>query len=270
MKISKYDIITDKMGVNIKLACVSDLHARPYGKVISALKTIAPDAILLPGDIVEIASEYMEKRNQNGLNFLKEATRIAPCYYTYGNHEIYYSHAKKGNLKTPDPMLSKRYLETISSYGVHLINDSSETLDVTNKVLVGGLVCGRDMDPSLDQKDPDLQFLSDFSKNEGFKILLCHYPHYYEKYLKNIDVDLVLSGHAHGGQWRIFGRGVYAPHQGLFPKYTSGIHDGRHIISRGAVNNSKPIPRFFNSCEVIEINVHSQKHQNTIDTHKNS
>ena len=270
MKISKYDIITDKMGVNIKLACVSDLHARPYGKVISALKTIAPDAILLPGDIVEIAAEHMDQRNQNGLNFLKEATRIAPCYYTYGNHEIYYSHAKKGNLKTPDPMLSKRYLETISSYGVHLINDSSETLDVTNKVLFGGLVCGRDMDPSLDQKEPDLQFLSDFSKNEGFKILLCHYPHYYEKYLKNVDVDLVLSGHAHGGQWRIFGRGVYAPHQGLFPKYTSGILDGRHIISRGAVNNSKPIPRFFNSCEVIEINVHSQKHQNNIDTHKNS
>ena len=76
MKISKYDIITDKMGVNIKLACVSDLHARPYGKVISALKTIAPDAILLPGDIVEIAAEHMDQRNQNGLNFLKQRREI--------------------------------------------------------------------------------------------------------------------------------------------------------------------------------------------------
>ena len=260
MKISKYDITTEKEGVNIKLACVSDLHARPYDKVISALKAISPDAILLPGDIVEIAAEHMDKRNQNGLMFLKEAARIATCYYTYGNHEIYYSHAKKGNLKTPDPMLSKRYLETISSYGVHLINDSSETLDVTNKVLVGGLVCGRDMDPALNQKDPDLEFLANFLKKIGFKILLCHYPHYYEKYLKNIDVDLVLSGHAHGGQWRIFGRGVYAPHQGLFPKYTSGLHDSKHIISRGAVNNSKPIPRIFNPCEVIEINIRSLKY----------
>lgn len=257
MKISKYDITTEKKGINIKLACVSDLHARPYGKVIAALEAISPDAILLPGDIVEIAADYMNSRNQNGLKFLKEAARIAPCYYTYGNHEIYYSHARGKNSKTPDPTLSKKYLETIRSCGVHLINDSFEALEITNVVLVGGLVCGRDMDPALDQKDPDLNFLSDYAKKQGFKILLCHYPHYYEKYLKDIDVDLVLSGHAHGGQWRIFGRGVYAPHQGLFPKYTSGIHDGRHIISRGAVNNAKPIPRLFNPCEVIEISIHS-------------
>ena len=189
--------------------------------------------------------------------FLQEAARIAPCYYTYGNHEIYYSHARGKNPKTPEPALSKKYLDAINSYGVHLINDSFESLDNTSEVLVGGLVCGRDMDPALEQKDPDLNFLSDYSKKSGFKILLCHYPHYYERYLKDVDVDLVLSGHAHGGQWRIFGRGVYAPHQGLFPKYTSGLHDGKHIISRGAVNNSKPIPRFFNPCEVIEINIHS-------------
>ena len=257
MKISRYNITTDKKGVNIKLACVSDLHARPYGKVIDALEEISPNAILLPGDIVEIAAEYMDKRNQNGLMFLQEAARIAPCYYTYGNHEIYYSHARGKNPKTPEPALSKKYLDAINSYGVHLINDSFDSLDNTSEVLVGGLVCGRDMDPALDQKDPDLNFLSDYSKKSGFKILLCHYPHYYERYLKDVDVDLVLSGHAHGGQWRIFGRGVYAPHQGLFPKYTSGLHDGKHIISRGAVNNSKPIPRFFNPCEVIEINIYS-------------
>lgn len=265
MKISRYDIITDKKGVNIKLACASDLHARPYRKVLTALEKISPDVILLPGDIVEIAADHMDVRNKNGLNFLKEATRIAPCYYTYGNHEIYYSHAKGKHSKTPDPALSQKYIEAIRSYGVHLINDSFEavTVDEGKKseskapILVGGLVCGRDMDPALDQKEPDLNFLSDYAKNQGFKILLCHYPHYYEKYLKSVDVDLVLSGHAHGGQWRIFGRGVYAPHQGLFPKYTSGMHDGRHIISRGAVNNSKPIPRFFNPCEVIEINIHS-------------
>lgn len=257
MKITKYEILTDKKGINIKLACVSDLHSRPYAKILAALEQISPDAILMPGDIVEISAEYMKKRNENGLNFLKDAAQIAPCYYTYGNHEIYYSHAKGNHPKTPDKELSRENLRLIESYGVHLINDSFESLDNTAKILVGGLVCGRDMDPALNQKEPDLKFLSDFSKNEGFKILLCHYPHYYEKYLKNVDVDLVLSGHAHGGQWQIFGRGVYAPHQGLFPKYTSGIHDGKHIISRGAVNNSKPIPRFFNPCEVIEINVHS-------------
>ena len=98
-----------------------------------------------------------------------------------------------------------------------------------------------------------------FAEKDGYKILLCHYPHYYERCLKDVPVDLVLSGHAHGGQWRIFGRGVYAPHQGLFPKYTSGIHSGNHIISRGVVNNAKPIPRFFNPCEVIEIKIKGNK-----------
>ena len=190
MKISRYNVTTDKKGVNVKFACVSDLHARPYGKVIAALEKISPDAILLPGDIVEIAADHMDARNQYGLNFLKEAVRIAPCYYTYGNHEIYYSHAKGKRAKTPDTALSEKYVEDIRSWGVHLINDSFEILSSDAPILVGGLVCGRDMDPALVQKEPDLSFLSDYAKKQGFKILLCHYPHYYEKYLKDVVITM--------------------------------------------------------------------------------
>ena len=264
MKITKYNIFTDKKGIDIKFACVSDLHARPYRKVLDALKKIKPDATLLPGDIVEIAAEYMHERNQNGLNFLKECSSIAPCFYTYGNHEIYFSHAKGDDPNTPDPQLGKEYMNTILSYGINVINDSykefeipSVIQDTPNKVLIGGLVCGRDMDPALNMPLPDMDFLNDYSDKEGYKILLCHYPHYYYKHVQGTNIDLMLSGHAHGGQWRIFGRGVFAPHQGLFPKYTSGLHDGRHIISRGAVNNVKPIPRFFNPCEVLYIHIKS-------------
>lgn len=265
MKISKYEILTDKKGIKVKFAVVSDLHARHYKSVLRALKKISPDVILLPGDIVEIAAPYMDKRNQNGLNFLEEAVKIAPCYYCYGNHEIFYSHAKFGHQKTPDKILGDKYVERIKSCGVKLINDEFAEIRLgddeesdTGRVFVGGLVCGRDMDPALNMQKPDLQFLSDYDRVEGFKILLCHYPHYYNEYLADTGIDLVLSGHAHGGQWRIFGRGVYAPHQGLFPKFTSGIHDGRHIISRGAANNVKPIPRFFNPCEVVEIDICSK------------
>lgn len=265
MKISNYSIFTNKKGIDMKLACVSDLHARPYHKVLNALKSIEPDAILLPGDIVEIAAEYMHERNQNGLSFLKECALIAPCYYTYGNHEIYYSHAKGNEPNTPDPQLGKEYMETILSYGINVINDrfdefikpSVEGKD-TNSILIGGIVCGRDMDPDLNMPLPDIDFLKKYSDMDGFKILLCHYPHYFNKYVKDTNIDLMLSGHAHGGQWRLFGRGVFAPHQGLFPKYTSGMHDGRHIISRGAVNNVKPIPRFFNPCEILCINIKSK------------
>lgn len=262
MKTTRYQLFTDKKGINIKLAVVSDLHARPYKKVLDAVKTMNPDAILLPGDIVEIATEYMDDRNKNGLDFLREAASVAPTYYCYGNHEIYYSHAKSGKSKTPDKRLSADYLERIRAFGVHVINDALEIIvapsEISDGLTVGGLVCGRDMDPSLNMNDPDLDFLTSYGKESGFKILLCHYPHYFEKYLKNTDFDLVLSGHAHGGQWQIFGRGVYSPHQGLFPKYTHGIHFGRHIISRGAANNVHPIPRFFNPCEVLEITISSK------------
>ncbi len=267
MRISKYKIETDKKGICLKLAVVSDLHARPYKKVVEALETIKPDAILMPGDIVEIAADYMNKRNQNGLNFLESAAKIAPCYYCYGNHEIFYSHAKFGHSKTPDPKLGSEYLDRINSYGINLVNDKYTEIKLSDKncsqdiekILVGGLVCGRDMDPSLNMPLPNFEFLSEFNAADGFKILLCHYPHYYEKHLKGSSFDLILSGHAHGGQWRFFGRAVYAPHQGILPQYTSGIYDGRHIISRGASNNVKPIPRFFNPCEVLEIQIESKK-----------
>ena len=77
----------------------------------------------------------------------------------------------------------------------------------------------------------------------------------HDEYLKKTDFDLILSGHAHGGHWRFFERGIYAPHQGLLPKYTHGIHFGRFIISTGAVNNTKPIPRFFNAPEILKITI---------------
>ena len=185
MKVTKYYIDTENRDVDLHIAVVSDLHSRPYLKVIEALKTIKPKIILMPGDIVEIASFYMEKRNRAGLEFLREASEIAPCYYCYGNHEIYYSHAKGGNPKVPDEELSVKYLNLIKSFGVHVINDSYEMFS-DNNCVIGGLVCGRDTVPDTAPSDfLDICFLHEFDKLDDFKILLCHYPHYYEKYLKN-------------------------------------------------------------------------------------
>ena len=93
-------------------------------------------------------------------------------------------------------------------------------------------------------------------RRSGYKVLLSHHPEYYPEYIKDLDIDLILSGHAHGGQLRFFGRGLFAPGQGLLPKYTSGIHDGRMIVSRGLANNAPPIPRLFNSKELIFIDLH--------------
>ncbi|MBE6646758.1 MAG: hypothetical protein E7611_03845 [Ruminococcaceae bacterium] len=256
MKITQYEISTSKINGKVTIACVSDLHARKSDKVISALRALSPDLILLAGDIFEVANEYMEKRNINSFEFISKAVGIAPVYYCFGNHEIYYSHAMKEKDRIPEEAMAKEYINKISDTGVNLINDKFTEFALKNGegLLIGGLICGRDKDPAQ-AKEFDEIFLEKFAKIPGFKILLCHYPHYYEKHLKDTDFDLILSGHAHGGHWRFFNRGVYAPHQGLFPKFTFGMHDGRLIISTGAVNNSKPIPRFFNPTEILKITI---------------
>lgn len=254
MKITKYTVETEKINTPLSLACISDLHGRDPRKVIEALKSMKPDLILLTGDIFEVANEYMEKRNFNAMKFIEAIKDIAPIYYCFGNHEVYYSHAYRKINRIPNSDIEKNNIEKILSLGIHLINDTCEESCICgNTLYIGGIVCGDDTDPDKHFIDPDLSCVEKLDTCLGFKILICHYPHYYEKYLKNSNLDLILSGHAHGGQWRIFNRGIYAPHQGLFPKYTSGIHDGRHIINRGAVNNSMPIPRIFNPPEIVEI-----------------
>ena len=103
--------------------------------------------------------------------------------------------------------------------------------------------------------EPTLGWLDDFERQAGYRILLCHHPEYAPRYLKNRRIDLILSGHAHGGQWRYYSplrrewRGLYAPGQGLLPKLTGGMH-GNLIISRGLSNNA-PIPRLNNPPELV-------------------
>jgi predicted MPP superfamily phosphohydrolase len=101
---------------------------------------------------------------------------------------------------------------------------------------------------------PNLEWLEKFSHLRGPKILLSHHPEYYPKYIKDLGIDLTLSGHAHGGQWRFFNRGVFAPGQGIFPKYTSGLYDGKLIVSRG-LGNQTPYPRINNEEEIIVIDI---------------
>lgn len=259
MKITQYQINTPKINSSLNIACVSDVHGRKSDAVVEALIKISPDIILLAGDIIEVSNSYMQNRNENAMRFLRGISSIAPIYYCFGNHEIYYSHTPKEINRVPNADMEAETIRQIKALGINIINDSFEQISLRDNVIsIGGLVCGRDMNPALKTKEPDLAFLHKYDCEDGFKILLCHYPQYYEKYLKNTTFDLMIAGHAHGGQWRIFGQGIYSPHQGLFPKYTSGMYDDRFIINRGAVNNCRFIPRFFNPCEVLQITVAPQ------------
>ena len=98
------------------------------------------------------------------------------------------------------------------------------------------------------------KFLVDFSKKEGVKILLSHEPCYYS-FVKDYNIDLMVSGHTHGGQWRLFDIGVYNTTEGFFPKYTKGLYEEDKLFVTSGVSNPVLIPRIFNPYEVSVLEV---------------
>lgn len=234
-----------------RIAHVSDLHNAEMGKnnekLLDMLREADPDVIAITGDIID-------SRNTNvviALEFTKAAMEIAPCYYVTGNHEARvseYDELKEGLLEQGVVVLDDERIElelsgeTIALLGV---NDPSFETDY----LFG------DSETVMQSK---LQEISD-AENE-FTILLSHRPELFEVYADN-NMDLVLSGHAHGGQFRLpFVGGFVAPNQGLFPKYDAGLYTDEitnMIVSRGIGNSILPF-RFNNRPEVILIDLQSE------------
>ena len=228
----RFDFGLDK---KIRAVMVSDLHGEKFTKLLTKINELSPDVILCPGDILHRADT-----NDYGLEFLREVTKLFPVFMSLGNHEVKHG----GDLKSE-----------IISTGVTLLDGKFTEFE---DILIGGLDTG--YKPSLKQSRwrmpprPDVEALDDFFKSEKPKILLSHHPEYFDKYLFTKNCNLILSGHAHGGQWRIFGRGIFAPGQGLFPKYTSGLYHGRLLVGRGLSNKTR-VPRIFNRKELIVIDL---------------
>ena len=249
MKKTFYSIAGDRFEKKLTLALVSDLHGQDPHRAIEALTEERPDYILLAGDIFERLDCAEGDEYKNALLLLTEAVKIAPTVYCTGNHEdggVRSWHSKwKHTVK--QRAYDSRARRDIENSGAVFIEDGF--------VLKGGIAFGGLMSGIINEgKEPRTEWLDGFCGLDAPRVLICHHPEYYEKYLKDRDIDLIVSGHAHGGQWRFFGRGVFAPGQGLFPKYTRGVHDGRFVISTGLKKGI--IPRFFNPSEVVFIKIH--------------
>lgn len=250
MKNTFYKIESETFSRNLRFALVSDLHAQDYKAPLELLKDAKPDYILLGGDIFEALDGSYAKKNEGVFPFLSEVAKIAPSFYCTGNHEDGACHSEFKGVKIfrgRGRRYSEEAVEKIKSSGVRLLLDSYEVYD---GIAFGGLASGLVNDGG----EPNVEFLKEYARLDVPKILICHHPEYYDKYIKKLSIDLVFSGHAHGGQWRFFGRGVFAPGQGLFPRYTSGVYDGRLIVSRGLKKTKLP-PRIFNPCEIVVIDV---------------
>ena len=242
--------------VPVRICLLADIHDRPFGEIICSIKKHKPDIIAVAGDIIERVRTDTHKpvilQPKFSLAFLKACAECAPTFFSLGNHEW---------------MLSDRDKMIISETGVTVLDNSFVHF---KGLCIGGLTSSgasayskfrkgkAQMYPTWDyfnapqRYEPLTDWLDGFEKQSGYKLLLCHHPEYLKKHLRGRKIDLILSGHAHGGQIRLFGQGLFAPGQGIFPKLTSGRHSNM-IISRGLANTARFIPRLFNRREIVYI-----------------
>lgn len=252
LKVRKYEIDSDKIDNGVRIALVTDLHSCFYGeqqkKLIDALDKQSPDVVLLGGDIFDDVID-----DANTEIFIKDISRKYPCYYVTGNHEWWSG-------KTA--FLEK--MSILEENGVTILKNEVETVEINGEKIN---VCGID-DPAsyalekgetvlgVEQR---LELVESLSQNGNYTLLLSHRPELFETYVK-YDFDLVLSGHAHGGQWRIpfIVNGVYAPNQGVFPEYAGGSYEENQtsmIVSRGLASETTRVPRIFNRPELVIIDL---------------
>ncbi len=230
MEHTEYTIKTDKIDKDYTFVLLSDMHCRKEAgrEALALTRFIAPDAIFITGDLVD----RHFKRYRYAEPFIKECVLVAPTYFSYGNHEIKY------------PRL---YEDDVIAAGAVVLDNSWTYLD--EKIVVAGQrpYTGHD-------------WLRDFEEFEEFKILLDHHPEHYPEYLRDThpEIDLILSGHAHGGQIRINDRGIFSPGQGLLPKYTKGLIDDKLIVTTGIANTGGFIPRFGNPTEIVVIHLEKE------------
>lgn len=230
-----------------KIAHLSDLHdsimIKDNEKLLSELKEFSPDVIAVTGDAVDSNRPNFEAT----ASFFYEAMKIAPCYYVLGNHEGWFDDETLASFES-------KLLEA----GVVILRGDSVLIERGGEKIE---ILGID-DPVFASKKQmsysshmSVENIKSISKHDGYKILLSHRPEYFENYV-GADIDLVLSGHVHGGQVRIpFIGGVYGPDQGFFPEYDSGIYEKnttKMSVSRGLGNSVIPV-RINNRAEIIFI-----------------
>ena len=212
----------------MRLAVLADLHDRDARGVARAVSALSPDACLFVGDLFESPPRRRRFSFDEAALCLELLAPLCPLFWVPGNHD----------LTLPPPLDAQ-----MSRLGVHRLDNRFEHF---REIVIGGLSSAR----YLPRQVPDTAFLDRFSKESGYKLLLCHHPEYYPAYVRELPIDLTVAGHTHGGQWSFFGHGIYAPGQGFFPRYTAGLYEGRLLVSRG-LKPARLIPRIANPREII-------------------
>lgn len=254
LAIRHYKLSTSKITSPLRLLLITDLHSTKFGSdqgiLLDAIKACRPDLILLAGDIADHKVPF-----EGAKLLFTQLAATYPCFYVSGNHEHW-----TGKMEA-----LKRWLHT---RGIIVLDGTTRTVTIAGQLLqVGGV----DDPHRFTNSHHAIRLCDGWRKQfsaccagvspELYSILLSHRPELTGFYKKS-GFDLVVAGHAHGGQVRIPGlcNGLFAPHQGLFPRYAGGCYTLGHtsmIVSRGLCLNR--LPRVFNPPELVVIRLEPTK-----------
>ena len=225
---------------------LADLHSSYYGEkqieLISEIQKLDFDLIFLAGDIVD--DKVSLERGFDTIRYIKDKTK-KPIYYVTGNHDGYIDYMY--NVK-----------EHIKNMGVNVLEGNDLDIDIFgNNINILGY---DDRTIGIDLYYKELDDLKESIKDlkeDSLKLLISHRPEKHEEY-EELKADYVFSGHAHGGQWKTKkGKtGMYAPGQGMFPKYVDGLYKRgtySHIITPGLARDNTKVPRIFNPPCIMHI-----------------
>ena len=256
LTVSRYELHNEKLTGGVRLVLLADLHNNTFGKgnrrLVEKVRREDPDLILVCGDLVNQGEEDTSVAEEA----LRNLTAVAPVYVSYGNHE-------KGH----EDHFGSDFIALCARAGATMLEKEWTELTVNDQTLrlggiygyclpVGSFVPGKPWQSEAD-------FLRELQDTEDLTVLLCHMPVTWISYggLNRWDMDLVLCGHAHGGQVRLpWIGGLYAPDQGWFPGREAGVYlsrDGERamVLSRGLGSSPVGVPRFNNSCEIVTVDL---------------
>ncbi|MCF0114280.1 MAG: metallophosphoesterase family protein [Erysipelotrichaceae bacterium] len=241
-EVTVYTIESNKVKDTVRICLLSDLHSSNYGnQLVELVDQYDPDVIVMAGDIFE--ARYGFKHADEMVDSISKY----PFYYVTGNHECRCKVEEKAK-------------EHIVDRGGHVLSGKSVIFEAKGeKIQLLGI---DDLNARKYDFTDQVIHAKSFVDERYFSVLVSHEPQMIDLY-ESCDWDMVVCGHAHGGQWIYKERGLFAPQQGLFPKYTQGVHvlknDTKLVISRGLCKSYPWAPRLFNRPEIVMIDIKGVK-----------
>lgn len=254
LTINKYSL-NESVISSIRILQLSDLHNAEFGdnneELIDLVKKQSPDLIVMSGDMINRDEENLDIIT----DLISSLSDVAPIYYGYGNHEVDWIESFGFDLE-----------DKLTQAGSVVLNNSYRDVSVNDSELRIGGYMGYYRQPGMltqdeEQKKIELDFANDFENTDRLKILINHIPTQWVDwdYINEYPVDIVFSGHYHGGAIRIpiIDQGLYAPYVGWFPPYTKGMFTGSQatcVLSTG-LGSEHNIPRLNNPPDIVIVDV---------------